>query len=103
LSIKMHHFLRIVLSSIFFIIGMIVFAVLMFNDMAIVGFIIGIIGFITSGYLGHKFTHSVPAACPQCNGNAYGKKSPEGRFYFECSECGHIQKTGFVDSNETTE
>ena len=103
MSIKMHHFLSIALSSIIMLTSFAIFAVLLMTERYIVGFIIGIVGLITSAYLGHKFTFSVPAACPKCKGKAFGKKSSEERLYFECTECGHIQMTGFQYSDETTE
>jgi hypothetical protein len=45
------------------------------------------------------FTKKVPAACPQSRGKSYGKKSSEDKLYFECTKCGHIEKTGWSDSD----
>ena len=103
MSIKMHHFLRVMLNAIFLIGGMVILAIMLFTDRAIIGFLICLICFVMSGFSGHVFTKKVPAACPQCRGRSYGKKSSEDKLYFECIKCGHIEKTGWSDSDLTSD
>ena len=39
------------------------------------------------------FMKLVPARCPECDGNAYLKRSKDKLFYYECAKCGRVGNT----------
>ena len=99
MSIGVHQFVRIAVPAVFLITVMVLSVVMMFKKKTVLGIAMLVIGFIGYGYGGYKLTYSVPVRCPKCSGKAYAKKSPKGDLYYECTECGHIEKTGWSQSD----
>ena len=99
MSIGMHHVVRIAVPAILLITGIVLFVVMSFKKKTVIGVGILLITFFLYGYGGHKLTYSVPVKCPKCSGKAYAKQSPKGSLYYECTECGHVEKTGWVESD----
>ena len=98
MSIGMHRFLDILLSSGPAILGMVAFLLLLDRMALGMGIMVG--GFFAGGVAAHLFSKFVPARCPECAGPAYEFISSERRLCFQCRECGHIHQTGFSERTD---
>ena len=95
-SIRMHCFLAIFLSSAFFVAGIIAFLLML--DRPWLGMGAMAAAFLFGGLVSHLFRKFIPARCPECRGPAFSFYKDDRRLCFQCRACGMVRETGFAES-----
>jgi hypothetical protein len=100
MSIKLHHLLRIFTYTIFITaVFVIIYLLVIVEDKPAPGYIIASIAFFLGMLAPHLIKKYVPVVCPKCDGRSYAVTSAEGRLCFECSKCGYVHKTTFIEGS----